>query len=120
MQVSVRSSRGLIARLGLWTLATMFMVIASAPPAFAQASTVATVRGHVEDSSGAVLPGATITLTNTATKAPTVVVTDERGQYLATVFPGAYDLKVELSGFKTYEQKNVNLSPSDSRGIDVR
>jgi Carboxypeptidase regulatory-like domain len=96
------------------------MLIASAAPAFAQASTVATVRGHVEDPSGAVLPGATVTLTNTGTKAPTVAVTDERGQYLISVFPGTYDLKVELSGFKTYEQKNVSLAPSDSRGLDVK
>jgi hypothetical protein len=48
-------------------------------------------------------------------------VTDDRGQYLfAGLFPGTYDLKVELSGFKTYEQKALSLSPSDNRGIDVR
>ena len=105
---------------GLSALAVVLMMIASAAPAFAQASTVATVRGHVEDSSGAVLPGATITLTNTGTKAPTVAVTDDRGQYLLSVFPGTYDLKVELSGFKNYVQNNVALSPSDARGIDVR
>ena len=34
--------------------------------------------------------------------------------------PGTYDLKVELSGFKTYEQKALSLSPNDNRGIDVR
>ena len=43
------------------------------------------------------------------------------GQYLfAGLFPGTYDLKVELSGFKTYEQKGLPLSPNDNRGIDVR
>ena len=49
-------------------------------------------------------------------------VTDDRGQYLfAGVFPAVYDLKVELSGFKTYEQKgDPALSPNDTRGIDVR
>src|SRR5262249_22373687 len=120
MQVSDRPYRGHIARLGLSGLASLLILIAAAAPAFAQASTTATVRGHVEDPSGAVLPGATITLTNTGTKAPTTAVTDERGQYLISVFPGTYDLKVELSGFKTYEQKNVTLSPSDQRGIDVR
>jgi len=95
------------------------MILIASAPAFAQAST-ATVRGHVEDSSGAVLPGATVTLTNTGTKAPTVAVTDERGQYIATVFPGSYELKVELSGFKTYQQANITLAPSDARGIDVK
>ncbi len=48
-------------------------------------------------------------------------VSDDRGQYLfAGLFPGTYDLKVELSGFKTYERKALSLSPSDTRGIDVR
>ena len=48
-------------------------------------------------------------------------VSDDRGQYLfAGLFPGTYDLKVELSGFKTYERKALSLSPSDNRGIDIR
>jgi len=120
MLLSQGSNRGRIARLGASIVAGVLILIAAAAPAFAQATTTATVRGHVEDPSSAVLPGATVTLTNVGTKAPTVAVTDERGQYLLSVFPGTYDLKVELSGFKTYEQKNVTLSPSDARGIDVR
>ncbi|PYR60168.1 MAG: hypothetical protein DMF85_05865, partial [Acidobacteria bacterium] len=89
--------------------------------AFAQSSTTATIRGHVEDASGAVLPGATVTPTDTRTKAVTTAVTDERGQYLVTgLFPSGYDMKVELSGFKSYEQKGISLSPSDTRGVDVR
>ena len=48
-------------------------------------------------------------------------VTDDRGQYLfAALFSGTYDLKAELSGFKTYEQKGLALSPNDNRGIDIR
>src|SRR5207237_5756098 len=39
---------------------------------------------------------------------------------IAGVFPGIYDLKVELSGFKSYERKALTLSPNDTRGIDVR
>jgi hypothetical protein len=89
--------------------------------AFGQASTTATVRGTVQDPSGGVLPGATVTALNTGTKAVHTTVTDDRGQYLfAGLFPGGYDLKVELSGFKTYEQKGLTLSPNDNRGIDVR
>ncbi len=49
------------------------------------------------------------------------VVSDDRGQYLfAGLFPGNYDLKVELSGFKNYERKGLALSPNDNRGIDIR
>ena len=56
-----------------------------------------------------------------ARRASQTTVSDDRGQYLfAGLFPGTYDLKVELSGFKTYEQKGLSLSPNDNRGIDVR
>ena len=34
--------------------------------------------------------------------------------------PAAYELKVELQGFKTYEAKNITLSPNDNRGFDVQ
>ena len=119
MQVFSTSLRSRLARLGLCALVVLLGLTAAAPSAFAQTST-ATVRGHVQDSTGAVLPGATITLTNQGTKAMTTAVTDDHGQYLLSVFPGAYDLKVELSGFKTFEQKNVALAPSDARGLDVK
>ncbi len=66
------------------------------------------------------LPGATVTITNVGTKAVATSVTDGRGGYQAVVFPGTYDLKVELEGFKTYEQKGITISPSDTRGIDVK
>src|SRR6185503_19134963 len=88
--------------------------------AFGQGST-ATIRGNIQDTSGAVLPGATITVTNTGTKGVQTTVSDDRGQYqLAGLFPGTYDLRVELSGFKAYERKAVSLGPNDTRGIDVR
>lgn len=89
--------------------------------AWAQGSTTATVRGNIQDPTGAVIPGATVTMTNVGTKTPSTTVSDERGQYfLAGLFPGTYDLKVELTGFKAYEQKGITLSPTDNRGIDIR
>jgi hypothetical protein len=101
--------------------ATLCTLLLSSAPAFGQGSTTATVRGNIQDSSGGVLPGATVTLTNFATKTSNTVTSDERGQYtFASVFPGSYVLKVELAGFKTYEQKNIQVSPNDTRGIDIR
>jgi hypothetical protein len=88
---------------------------------YGQASNTATIRGTVEDPSGGVLPGATVTLTNTGTKAVQTTATNERGGYtFSGVFPGTYEIKVELEGFKTYEQKAIAISPQDTRGIDVR
>ena len=97
------------------------MLLFACTTALAQGSTTATVRGTVQDASGGVLPGATVTLTNVGTKTANAATSDDRGQYLfAGVFPGTYNLKVELSGFQTYEQRNVQLSPNDTRGIDIR
>jgi hypothetical protein len=105
----------------MWIAATLCTVALFNTPAFGQASTTATIRGTIQDSSGGVLPGATVTVTNTATRAVQTTVSDDRGQYLfAALFPGTYDLRVELSGFKSYERKNVALSPNDTRGLDIR
>ena len=95
-------------------------VLAASTAVFAQATGTSTIRGTVEDTSGGVLPGATVTITNVGTRNVSTSVTDGRGGYLAVVFPGTYDLKVELEGFKTYEQKGIVISPNDTRGIDVR
>ncbi len=102
----------------LFTVLSM-LVLASAT-ALGQGTT-ATIRGSIQDPTGGVLPGATVTVINVGTKGVQTTVTDDRGQYLfAGLFPGTYDLKVELSGFKTYERKALTLSPADNRGIDIR
>jgi len=116
--VSARSKQ--VSTLVGWAGATLCALLLTSTTAFGQAST-ATVRGNVQDSSGGVVPGASVTLTNTGTKAVQSTVSDDRGQYLVGgLFPGTYDLKVELSGFKTYERKAITLSPNDNRGIDIR
>ena len=104
-----------------WALSALCTILLASTTALAQGSTTATIRGNIQDTSGGVLPGATITVTNTGTKAVQTAVSDDRGQYqFAALFPGTYDLRVELSGFKSYERKGLALSPSDNRGIDVR
>src|SRR5687768_11236607 len=103
------------------SVSALCMLLLMPAAALAQGSTTATVRGNIQDPTGAVIPGATVTMTNVGTKTPSTTVSDDRGQYfLAGLFPGTYDLKVELSGFKTYEQKGITLSPTDNRGIDIR
>lgn len=95
------------------------LLLAAAPPVFAQGST-STIRGTVTDPSGGVLPGAVVVVTNTATRNTRQVVTDERGGYLfAGLLPGTYDLTVSMDGFKSFERKGITLSLNDSRGVDV-
>jgi hypothetical protein len=116
--------RARVGRIGAsagWVAATLCTLVLMNTPALGQGSTTATIRGAIQDSSGGVLPGATVTVTNTGTRAVQTTVSDDRGQYLfAALFPGTYDLRVELSGFKSYERKNIALSPNDTRGLDVR
>lgn len=105
-----------------WRVATLGLAIMLCVPAMAsaQGAGTSTVRGTVTDTSGGVLPGATVTVTNADTQEVRTVVVDGRGGYLvAALFPGTYRLKVELEGFKQYEQTGIALSPNSSRGIDV-
>ena len=98
------------------------LLLSSAATSSAQVSgTTATLRGAVDDASGGVLQGATITLVNTATLATRTAVSDERGAFaFSSLFPGTYDLRCELSGFTTTEHRGIVLSPNDSRGVAIR
>ncbi len=89
-----------------------------ASSAFAQ--NAGSLRGTVSDSTGAVVPGATVVLTSEDTKFTRQVVTDAKGAYfMGAVQPGVYTIKCELSGFKTKEAKGIRIAPSDTRGFDI-
>lgn len=96
------------------------VVLCLTPLANAQSTGSATLRGIVKDPSGAVVPNASVSLTNDATKDERKSQTTDAGIYVfSSVNPGTYTLKVERSGFKILDQKGVTLSPGDTRGLDV-
>jgi hypothetical protein len=96
-------------RSGVTAGVVLVLLLAVTRLASAQAG-AATLTGTVKDSLGAVLPGATITITNTATGATRTTVSNESGAYnLPGLPPGTYTLKIELSGFRTYQHENVLL-----------
>jgi hypothetical protein len=98
--------------------AIALLTLALAPMAFAQ--NAGSLRGSVADKTGAVVPGATVTLTADATKFTRESVSDARGTFFfATVDSGSYTLKIAMNGFKTYEARNVRVSANDTLGIDV-
>src|SRR3989475_10384626 len=79
---------------------------------FAQ-TTNATVGGTVSDSTRALIPGVTITATNTGTGIVTNVITNEAGAYQsASLQTGTYTLKAELPGFQTQTYNQVALGGS--------
>jgi hypothetical protein len=90
-------------RWAAWTCAGAFVgsILIAPAPAVAQTS-MGTVNGTVTDSSGGVVPGATVTLTNSATNIQNVRVTNANGYFtFVNVRPGVYTLAIELSGLKS-------------------
>src|SRR5438094_455339 len=80
--------------------------------AFAQTSN-ATLGGTVSDASGALIPGVSVTATNTATGIVTTVLTNESGAYqFASLQTGNYKVTAELAGFQTQTYNNVTLGIS--------
>ena len=81
--------------------------------AFSQ-STYATVSGSVADSSGAVLPGVSVTGTNNNTGVVTSSVTNEAGIYtLPSLLPGVYTVSADLPGFQKRSFTNVQLGNAE-------
>src|SRR5215510_9446691 len=72
--------------------------------------TGADLSGTVTDESGAVLPGATVTVTQVETNLTRTTVTDPRGRYLAAALPpGSYRIAIEMSGFAASRREGVKL-----------
>ena len=88
----------------------MLMCLLTPVTASTQQAT-AELNGRVTDTSGAVLPGVTVTATQTGTGLERTVVTDAAGAYLITNLPpGPYRLEATLQGFRTYVQTGLVLT----------
>ncbi len=76
--------------------------------------------GTVSDNSGAVVSGATVTITSSATGIEKKVVTTATGEYGVTYLtPGNYNITVSANGFTSYEQKNFVLQINQQARVDV-
>ncbi len=87
-------------------------------PALAQ-TPFGTILGTVTDSTGAVLPGAAITVTHVSTKIKYETVTDDVGNYaVRSLPPGRYDVAAQLSGFKAELVKDLLLEVEKKARVD--
>ena len=72
------------------------------------AQATAQISGAVQDQSGAVLPGAEITATQTGTGISRMTITNETGYYVLSNLPlGPYRLEAGLPGFRTFVQTGI-------------
>jgi hypothetical protein len=79
------------------------------------------VTGTVTDSSGAVIPGATVVVTNVATSVRTTATTNSAGVYLIRFLPiGNYDIEVSARGFNKISLPQFTLEISQIANIDAR
>jgi len=102
--------------------ATVLLVVATlVAPGLALAQTsMGTVNGTVTDSTGAVVPGATVTLANPATNVRSERQTDHSGYFtFVNVRPGPYTLTVELSGFNKAQVAAFNVRVNETVARNV-
>src|SRR3954462_7598854 len=88
--------------------------------AFGQAIT-GNIRGTVTDSSGAIIPNATVKVINTETKLTRTVQSNNSGEYAAPILPiGRYDVTVEATGFAKYQKTGLVLNANDRLTVDAQ
>jgi len=88
--------------------------------ALAHAQSTASLAGTVKDPSGAVVPGAKITIHSVATGADRSTLSDNAGDYaLPSLQPGDYTLTAKAQGFAGYTLKSLNLQVNQSITINI-
>src|SRR5579859_3462305 len=107
------------ARVGL-AVVVLSLMAAFAFPASAQL-TEATLKGVVTDTGGRVLAGSPINAKSENTGQSRTAVTDGSGGFLMPELPpGTYTISVAISGFKTFEQKGLQLNVGQTTNIDIQ
>jgi hypothetical protein len=101
----------------------LFLVLLTiAKPEWAHGQNVTgSIVGTLTDTSGAVCPGAAVTVTNTETQFTRTVVTGTSGDYVVTPLPpGEYIVKASASGFRAVERENITLEVNQSLRVDFK
>jgi hypothetical protein len=103
----------------LWTLAVVFLVACLCSTMLAQQSAVSgNVNGSVTDSTGAVISGATVTLTG-PTGNKTTQTNDQGVFFFPSLSPGTYSIKVERQGFKAADIRGVEVAINRNSSVHI-
>src|SRR6187200_706800 len=107
-------------RWALRMLRAMSVALVLLPASVRAQFDAATVLGTVRDSSGAIVPGATVTLKNVATGITATAVSDENGNYqFLNVRIGTYNARAELQGFSAAEAENFTVTVNARQRVDM-
>ncbi|MGD0974549.1 MAG: carboxypeptidase regulatory-like domain-containing protein [Candidatus Korobacteraceae bacterium] len=100
-------------------LAVMIAVFLFPTAAFAQGETTSAIVGQVTDATDAVVPGATVTITNQETGLQRTAKTDNAGRFnFPQLKPGTYKVKVEAQGFEPKQNNNVVSGLGQKQTVD--
>jgi len=97
------------------------LALAIGPSAYAQSqATTGVIEGTVADESGAILPGASVTLKNTGTNFERVVTTDADGRFRGLLLPlGPYRVSVAMPGFSTLVREGIDLAVGQTINLSI-
>lgn len=106
-------------RLSIFVL-IVFLSVPFIPVLVVAQRTTASISGVVSDPSGAVIPGARVTVVETSTNIATTAQGNAQGFYmLSNLGPGSYRLHVEAPGFQGYEQTGIVIQVGQPRVVDI-
>ncbi len=109
-------SNCVLVRVGLLVVIAAFLF---PPLAFAQGETTSAIIGQVSDETGAVVPNATIRITNRDTGLRRTASTDDAGRFnLPQLKPGNYSVRVEAPGFAPQQNDNVVASLGQKQTVN--
>jgi hypothetical protein len=91
-----------------------------APSAAVPAATTGTLRGHIADQTGALIPGATVTVANAVGATVKTTTADSAGTYSVTgLAPGGYVIQATYAGFAQFISPTIQLAAGQSKRVDV-
>ncbi len=100
-------------------MAIVALLLVSLQPAASAQSFTGSINGSIDDQTGAVLPGVSITITNVDTNAVREILTNETGNYTVTALPpGNYRVEAQFPGFATQIRTGVVLQVNQNARLD--
>src|SRR5688572_14449124 len=84
------------------------------------AQTLGEITGEIRDSTGAVAPGVSVTITNVATNSTRSSLSNDAGVYsFPSLQPGVYNLRAEKQGFKAATAQNIEVQVQQNLRLDL-